>query len=584
MAETETLCEHCAAIDFEQLRLPSSKDVGKLNEGQPIEGIFPFIGYRYIIDDRPHWSLGAQSRIQRSAATCPFCREVSLILETSGVQVKAPVIFEKDPICDVYFTNAGYVEAPPGVTWKRYEPFEALLRKFVQKAWWKHQYLWHKSLPNKRPPSLEFPGIPYPRISLRWMVPEEHPMPPLKRYREGVMEPFECFQSIEIGMKERGGLFSGRERPALIDLELPRRWLRDCLDNDNDCCTPKPQGEGVGTSVFRLIDTKTKSIVEFYQHRLGDTPYVTLSYVWGTTQQAMLRRENIRQLKLPGCLHGATAQTITDAIIFTSDMGYRYLWVDALCIIQNDDADKMCQLQIMGDIYKNAVFTIVAAAGEDSGSGLAGLRTPRTAIQRKVQVKRAGPQEMPLWLISTVMPHTGHSCQPCTHGLPWQTRGWTLQEIALSQRVFIFTGEQLLWSCRRCHRWEETNTETKLASLSRYSMEEAHVRPSGFLTSTLWPEANLGASFVSSLDGLWRMIADFSIRDFSLDGDAYDAFSAILREYTGMTGEQFLWGLPVSEEEFSRALCWEADGPLVRRECLTTLPTTSLQIKVPFPS
>ncbi|MCV5073228.1 HET domain-containing protein, partial [Escherichia coli] len=112
-----------------------------------------------------------------------------------------------------------------------------------------------------------------------------------------------------------------------------------------------------------LIDTTSNSLVQFHQHRLRDIPYVTLSYVWGTTQQAMLKRENLLRLQLPGSLQGATPQTITDAMMFTSYMGYRYLWVDTLCIIQNDDADKMSQLQIMGDIYKNANFTIVAAAG-----------------------------------------------------------------------------------------------------------------------------------------------------------------------------------------------------------------------------
>ncbi|KHE83312.1 HET-domain-containing protein [Neurospora crassa] len=549
MAEIENLCEYCTAIDFEQLRLPSSKDVEELNEGQPIEGRFPWINYRINNDDRPHWSLGAQSRIERSASTCSFCREVSLVLETSGVRVKAPAVFEKDTICDVYFTEAGYVEAPAGVTWKRYD-------------------------------ALEIPAIPYPRVSLRWTVREKHPwrwswMGRYPGYKD-VIELFEGFQSIEMGTNERQSLFNGRERPALIDLELPRRWLRHCLDND-DCCA-KLKGEGVRTSVFRLIDTTSKSVVEFDQHRLGDIPYVTLSYVWGTTQQAMLKRENLLRLQLPGSLQGATPQTITDAMMFTSYMGYRYLWVDTLCIIQNDDADKMSQLQIMGDIYKNANFTIVAAAGENSGSGLAGILTPRRAIQRKVQVRPAGPQEMPLWLISTVMPRTGSSNRSYTHSLPWQTRGWTLQEISLSRRVFIFTGEQLLWSCRRCRRWEETDTETKFATLSWQPMEMVHVILSTSLGSTLSRRRDIEYQF-------WSLASDFSKRDLSFDGDAHDAFSAILREYTEMTGEQLLWGLPVSKEKFSRSLCWETTWRrLVRRECLTTLPTTSLQVKVSFPS
>lgn len=114
MAGTERLCEYCTAIDFEQLRLPSSEDVKKLNKGQTIEPTFP----SFIKHDeyRPHWSLGSHSRTESSAATCSFCREVSRVLETSGVPVTAPAFFEKDPICDVYFTISGGVGAPPGVT------------------------------------------------------------------------------------------------------------------------------------------------------------------------------------------------------------------------------------------------------------------------------------------------------------------------------------------------------------------------------------------------------------------------------------------------------------------------------------
>lgn len=81
-----------------------------------------------------------------------------------------------------------------------------------------------------------------------------------------------------------------------------------------------------------------------------------------------------------------------------------------------------------------------------------------------------------------------------------------------------------------------------------------------------------------------KLVYDFSNRNLCFDGDAHDAFSAVLREYTEMTGEQFVWGMPISERHFDSALCWESNGIIVRRKGLTTLPTTSLRTKVPFPS
>jgi len=55
-------------------------------------------------------------------------------------------------------------------------------------------------------------------------------------------------------------------------------------------------------------------------------------------------------------------------------MGERYLWVDALCIIQDDSMDKEWQIARMGSIYSSAVFTIVAACGVDADAGLPGVR------------------------------------------------------------------------------------------------------------------------------------------------------------------------------------------------------------------
>lgn len=81
----------------------------------------------------------------------------------------------------------------------------------------------------------------------------------------------------------------------------------------------------------------------------------------------------------------ATEETLTDdrldiprpandAMILCKEMGERYLWVDALCIIQDDSMDKEWQIARIGSIYSSAVFTIVAACGVDADAGLPGVR------------------------------------------------------------------------------------------------------------------------------------------------------------------------------------------------------------------
>jgi hypothetical protein len=124
-------------------------------------------------------------------------------------------------------------------------------------------------------------------------------------------------------------------------------------------------------SPLRLIDVKDQCVIEAH------TPlrYFALSYTWwqyveqvklkfGTLSQFMTK-EGLAQEKLP--------KTIKDAMTLTSRLGERYLWVDVLCIIQDDtedNSDKRIQMERMCTIYTNAILTIIAGEGKDADAGL----------------------------------------------------------------------------------------------------------------------------------------------------------------------------------------------------------------------
>jgi hypothetical protein len=102
--------------------------------------------------------------------------------------------------------------------------------------------------------------------------------------------------------------------------------------------------------------------------------YIALSYVWGKVQPFQTTRENVQILRKPKALYAARIRsriprTFQDAMRLTRSLGQRYLWVDALCIVQ-DAADKQNQLDRMGQIYQGATLTIVAAQGQDAGAGI----------------------------------------------------------------------------------------------------------------------------------------------------------------------------------------------------------------------
>jgi len=102
----------------------------------------------------------------------------------------------------------------------------------------------------------------------------------------------------------------------------------------------------------------------------------------------------------------------------------------------------------MGLIYSCAELTIVSAAGSDSSAGLPGLRTGSRATRSHIE-------SLPgLQIITAHQPFL-----PCISNTTWESRGWTFQEKALSQRLLIFTQDQVFYLCNNTNWSEDTVLE-----------------------------------------------------------------------------------------------------------------------------
>ena len=100
---------------------------------------------------------------------------------------------------------------------------------------------------------------------------------------------------------------------------------------------------------------------------------MALSYVWGAANQYKTLREDLDQLQQEGYLDRddiAIPRTIRDAIGLVPLLRGRYLWVDSLCILQEDGEELWDQIHGMASIYANATVTIVAAQGETADYGV----------------------------------------------------------------------------------------------------------------------------------------------------------------------------------------------------------------------
>lgn len=178
------------------------------------------------------------------------------------------------------------------------------------------------------------------------------------------------------------------------------------------CTSPESLRHLKGALPTWVVDTWQQCLVPCSPSTLP----VALSYVWGGTPTFMALNENIEGLQIPSSLAGGIGKempkTIRDAMFLVQILGQRYLWVDSLCIVQ-DDAQKRIEI---ANIYAQASITIVASDGDNADDGLRGLQGmsgPRSVRQVVHSLGRGAP------LIETYG-QTG-SWGPLT----WNTRGWT---------------------------------------------------------------------------------------------------------------------------------------------------------------
>lgn len=111
------LCEYCSEIYFEYLRNPTVDSLQRLNEGHEVYGKYPF---RYDTSEKTHprWCLGRQQRIDTSAATCPFCRAIIHVMDSSNVRGLKSVLFDDNPVCQANIYWSAALKPPLGMRWK----------------------------------------------------------------------------------------------------------------------------------------------------------------------------------------------------------------------------------------------------------------------------------------------------------------------------------------------------------------------------------------------------------------------------------------------------------------------------------
>jgi Heterokaryon incompatibility protein (HET) len=292
---------------------------------------------------------------------------------------------------------------------------------------------------------------------------------------------------------------------------------------------------------FRVIDLHRCGLV----NPAPSVRFVALSYVWGklTRPHLVNTKANCSNLYLPKAispLSEALPRTVRDAMVATTGLGYRYLWVDALCIVQDDNGEKRDQINRMAAVYRLASLTIVAAAGNDADAGLPGVC----------------PTRRPQWQYvfgngSARFANRGGDLEESIWSSYWMTRGWTYQEFALSSRLLIFTAYQAF----------------AVDARRGDSLDSSYLYQSESDVSRLLQRGSIAVSFTGHIAskpldalGLYRnAIGAYSIRQLTFQGDILNAFEGIASYLNlGLRGG-FTFGLPNTFLEYG--LLWAAYPP-----------------------
>ncbi|KFZ25101.1 hypothetical protein V502_00422 [Pseudogymnoascus sp. VKM F-4520 (FW-2644)] len=232
-----------------------------------------------------------------------------------------------------------------------------------------------------------------------------------------------------------------------------REWMRQCTSH------PRCQLDISGVYVPDCAKLPTRVIsvgihrtdVSLFVSGGQSANYVALSHCWGGVSLIQTKKSLLEEFQQ--CIKYADlSKTIQDAIDVTRELGIQYLWVDSLCIIQDDEKDWSRESKTMASVYEGAYFTIAATAAKNGTDGLFLPRPPQNLV--KVPCNPMDPTSG--YMFFGVKDET--AVDRIFKG-PLNGRAWVHQERMFSQRTIHFASEQLYWQCDK-HFIAEDNLET----------------------------------------------------------------------------------------------------------------------------
>ncbi|KAL9024454.1 MAG: hypothetical protein Q9196_006505 [Gyalolechia fulgens] len=238
-----------------------------------------------------------------------------------------------------------------------------------------------------------------------------------------------------------------------------------------------------------------------------------------------------------------------DAIEAVRALGLRYLWIDALCIIQDSVSDWEAEAARMQDVYGSAHLTIAGTSATSSIDGfVARSNWPWPVVCMPCRGDNSGPG--PASVYFRYQPDfSKYSRIEAIDKTVWNTRGWTFQERLLSSRILHFASGRLYWECRGTEGSEENEPARALHDRTPWMATEAE----GVQSDTVYPD-------ISGVDNRYqrwyRLVATYSQRELSFRKDVLPALSGLAHAFHHMYTNDDTYVAGLWLHDLMRGLLW----------------------------
>ncbi|KUJ22734.1 uncharacterized protein LY89DRAFT_308998 [Mollisia scopiformis] len=318
---------------------------------------------------------------------------------------------------------------------------------------------------------------------------------------------------------------TGKAATLFDPLAIVRQWLHKCRTSHTNCLNTEE-----AFSPFRILNVGIEGDTIRLESSDPSSPYVALSYCWGKTQPLKTTLQTLDRMS-ESIPVASLSNTFFNAVKITRALGFHYLWIDALCIVQDSKEDWTTQVGQMSKIYSRSTLTICIANDAQTS-----VPTKHKMIGTK---PTAGRLQSPCSTCDNgykaFRPLVDNTVTTMLLDSKWSKRGWTLQERILSPRILYYSSTSLAWEC-----------DGERSTLDRVGQIRDNLKKLGFGQNPLAnkQEANPSFSLMRNFRKTWRdIVREFSKRQLSYAEDKLPALSGIASAMAAVSRQTYVAGL-----------------------------------------